>query len=162
MSGERFGTSLRLVRILAVNRELQRFGVVTCLTFVQLSLPLERTNNGESPNVTAPQTVLPSATIGVVSMKKIVPLVTITAVVALAFSSVFGCSKKPGPEGGPMGSAGPFGGQPPAEAFTACDGKKSGDSCSIKMGDRETNGSCVAASNSTDNKLSCRPDRPAK
>jgi hypothetical protein len=95
-------------------------------------------------------------------MKKIESLVTMTAVVTLVCSSVIGCSRKPGPEGGPAGSAGPGGRQPPAEAFTACNSKKSGDSCSMKLGDREAKGTCEAEPNSTDNKLSCRPARPEK
>lgn len=92
-------------------------------------------------------------------------------VLVIALSCAFhatGCEKKAGPgeppaEGSAALGAGRGMHQPPAEALAACEGKKSGDACTAKMGDREQSGTCEAPPQAgTDTRLSCRPERPAK
>jgi hypothetical protein len=64
------------------------------------------------------------------------------------------------PEGtmAPSPQEGAPGGMPPEEVFTACDGKKAGDACSVKMGDRALDGTCaVPPESAQDSRLSCRP-----
>ncbi|MCK9460062.1 MAG: hypothetical protein M0R80_10520 [Proteobacteria bacterium] len=56
---------------------------------------------------------------------------------------------------------GPGGGRPPEEALAACDGKKTGDACSMKIGDRATEGTCSAPPEGAEGgRLSCRPVAP--
>lgn len=51
--------------------------------------------------------------------------------------------------------------EPPAEAFDACNGKKEGDSCTVKHGDREMAGKCGSPpKGATDQRLMCRLQRP--
>jgi hypothetical protein len=48
------------------------------------------------------------------------------------------------------------------EALSACEGKKSGDSCTVKMGDREMAGACAShPSDAGESQLACRPVHPA-
>jgi spore coat protein H len=55
------------------------------------------------------------------------------------------------------GPGGP-GGAPPAESYTACDGKTAGDACTMKAGARSMDGMCAAAKDdAADKRLSCRP-----
>jgi hypothetical protein len=82
--------------------------------------------------------------------------------------AIAGCNKNPPPAEPPgEGSAalqhGPGQHEPPKEAYTACEGKNSGDACSVKMGDREHTGKCAAPpQDASDTRLSCRPERPEK
>jgi hypothetical protein len=73
-------------------------------------------------------------------------------VASCALAQVLSACGNPG--GGPGGPAG----GPPAEAYTACTGKKSGDACDVKMGDKTESGTCAAAPDgASDARLSCRP-----
>jgi hypothetical protein len=47
--------------------------------------------------------------------------------------------------------------QPPAEAFTACKDKQTGDICQVVMHDATIAGQCAAI---PDGRLACRPDQP--
>jgi len=47
---------------------------------------------------------------------------------------------------------------PPAEAYTACESKAAGDSCTVTLHDRTVDGTCDQRP--SDDKLSCRPSRP--
>jgi len=88
-------------------------------------------------------------------------------VIAASALSMLGCSKKPTPDGAPAeGSAAVEPGKgrrlPSAELAAACDGKKSGDECSAKLGDRELKGQCAAGpENAQSGQLFCRPTRHA-
>jgi hypothetical protein len=63
------------------------------------------------------------------------------------------------PPPGPSAPAdrGPPGGrrEPPPFAFTACDGKAAGDTCSVQLHDTEISGTCAATS---DDRVFCRPE----
>jgi hypothetical protein len=82
--------------------------------------------------------------------------------------AVLGCSKTPPPGEAPAeGSAalghGPGPRQVPSEAYTACDGKKAGDACTVKHGDQTLNGQCSSPpEGAADTRLNCRPERPEK
>jgi hypothetical protein len=57
--------------------------------------------------------------------------------------------------------SGPPPGGPPAEAYSACSGKSQGDTCTVKMRDREVTGSCEnPPPNATNKSLACRPAGP--
>jgi hypothetical protein len=45
----------------------------------------------------------------------------------------------------------------PPEAFTACDGKASGDACKVKLGDHTIEGTCVT--HPSEQRLFCMPSR---
>ncbi|APR83396.1 Hypothetical protein A7982_08745 [Minicystis rosea] len=47
---------------------------------------------------------------------------------------------------------------PPPEAFTACDGKARGDTCSVQFHDTAVQGTCDAPPDAS--KLACRPNHP--
>jgi hypothetical protein len=47
---------------------------------------------------------------------------------------------------------------PPAEAYAACQSKNAGDTCGVKIHNREIMGTC--ASHPSDGRLFCLPDRP--
>ena len=85
--------------------------------------------------------------------------------VLISMLSIPGCSKKPPPdEVAAQGSSAMVPGkgprQPPAELLAACDGKKSGDACSLKRGDHDITGQCVARpGNDQEQPLLCRPAR---
>jgi hypothetical protein len=50
---------------------------------------------------------------------------------------------------------------PPPEAYAACDGKKQGDSCRVKLGDREMDGTCEnPPPGASESRLACRPAGP--
>ncbi|MBX3192413.1 MAG: hypothetical protein KF819_35810 [Labilithrix sp.] len=52
-------------------------------------------------------------------------------------------------------------GPPPAEAFTACDGKTAGATCAVTLGDHTLNGSCLAPPpDSGETRLACAPPHP--
>jgi hypothetical protein len=65
----------------------------------------------------------------------------------LALVALAGAEPPPGPPPGP-----------PPEAFTACDGKASGDACSVTCHDHTMDGTCATPPNET--KLACRPNHP--
>lgn len=46
----------------------------------------------------------------------------------------------------------------PAEAYTACESKSSGDACSVQIRDRTIEGTCTA--HPSDQRLFCRPSGP--
>ncbi len=51
--------------------------------------------------------------------------------------------------------------QIPSEAYTACEGKASGSTCSVQFGDRSLSGTCEAPPPNASNKaLACRPSGP--
>jgi len=100
-------------------------------------------------------------------MNKSLSMTRTAIVIAASALSILGCSKKPTPDGAPAeGSAAVEPGkghrQPSAELSAACDGKKSGDECSAKLGDRELKGQCTARpENAQSGQLFCRPTRHA-
>ncbi|MGZ3421614.1 MAG: hypothetical protein ACXWUG_28410 [Polyangiales bacterium] len=47
---------------------------------------------------------------------------------------------------------------PPPEAFIACEGKASGDACTVHVHDKDITGRC--SSSPDDSRLFCRPDGP--
>lgn len=47
---------------------------------------------------------------------------------------------------------------PPAEAYTACESKSSGDACTVQFRDRTIEGTCTA--HPSDQRLVCRPNGP--
>jgi hypothetical protein len=62
------------------------------------------------------------------------------------------------PPGGPGGPHGGPHGPPPAEAFTACDGKAAAATCSVTLGDHTMNGTCLAPPpDSGETRLACAP-----
>lgn len=88
-------------------------------------------------------------------------------VLACASAASLGCDKQPSqpdPQASsaqPLTAEGPHRGAPPPEAFDACNGKSAGDACTVKHGDRESNGSCTSPPpGSEDSRLSCRPAAP--
>ncbi|MBL8601539.1 MAG: hypothetical protein JNK72_06410 [Myxococcales bacterium] len=59
----------------------------------------------------------------------------------------------------PQGQPGNPGGrppEPPAEAFTACQGHNTGDACTVNFGPHTISGTCAAF---RDQRMICRPDR---
>jgi hypothetical protein len=82
--------------------------------------------------------------------------------------AIAGCNKNPPPGRSPAeGSAALENGhgprELPKEAYTACEGKNSGDACSVKFGEREQTGKCEAPpQGASDTRLSCRPERPER
>ena len=66
----------------------------------------------------------------------------------------------PGPGSDGQGPAGRPPRAPPAEALTACDGKASDATCSVKVGDRSIDGSCrLPPTDSGETRLVCVPAR---
>jgi hypothetical protein len=52
-------------------------------------------------------------------------------------------------------------GPPPAEVFTACDGKAAGAACSVKLGDRTIDGTCkTPPAETSETRLGCLPSHP--
>jgi len=95
-------------------------------------------------------------------------LITCGAIVIAASAlSILGCSKEAPSNGAAAeGSAalepGKGHGRASAELAAACDGKKNGDECSAKMGDREIKGQCTTRPENTQSgQLFCRPTRHA-
>jgi hypothetical protein len=63
-----------------------------------------------------------------------------------------------GPSAAVYAQSGPPSGGPPAEAYSACTGKSQGDACTVRMGKRETTGSCEnPPPDATNKSLACRP-----
>ncbi|WP_026258917.1 hypothetical protein [Uliginosibacterium gangwonense] len=63
-----------------------------------------------------------------------------------------------GAENGPPPANGANPPGPPAEAFTACNGKKAGDKVTVKMGDHSMQATCEVFPGN--GKLAARPDGP--
>ena len=92
-------------------------------------------------------------------------LQTSRVMIAIAFTiSIAGCSKHPPPdEAVASASAGLERARPrrqrPVEFLEACDGKKIGDECTVKRGDRELKGKCFSrAAGEPDQRPYCRPE----
>ncbi|MDF2696678.1 MAG: hypothetical protein K0S65_5061, partial [Labilithrix sp.] len=65
------------------------------------------------------------------------------------------------PEHGPGGHGGRPPGPPPAEVFTACEGKAADAACSVTFGDRTIEGTCKAAPpGMNETRLGCAPSHP--